>query len=87
MHEREPQKETIGKGELFFPWHPGTEATFSGYGLATQAGSNEILVGLLMVDRSYPADLQWLAEVEATFGECQLVAMTPAGGRGRIARR
>jgi hypothetical protein len=38
--------------------------------------------GLLMVDRPYPADPGWLAEVEATFGECHLVAMTPAGERG-----
>jgi len=58
MHEREPQKETIGKGELFFLWHPGTEEIFSGYGLTTQAGSAEILVGLLMVDRPHPADPQ-----------------------------
>jgi len=35
-------------------------------------------VGLLMVDRPTPADLQWLEEVEATLGECD---------RGVVARR
>jgi len=84
MHEREPQKETIGKGELFFLQHPGTEEIFSGYGLTTQVGSAEILVGLLMVDRPHPADPQWLAEVETTFGECCLVPMTPARERGIV---
>ena len=81
------KRKPSAKESSFSSGTPGTEEIFSGYGLATQAGSAEILVDLLMVDRSYPADLQWLAEVEATFGECQLVAMTPAGGRGRIARR
>jgi hypothetical protein len=82
MVEREPAKETIGRGDLFFLWHPGTEQIFSGYGLAMRPGSNELLAGLLMVDRPRPADPEWLAEVEATFGECRLVAMTPAGERG-----
>ena len=82
MREREPGKETIGKGELLFLWHPGTEQIFSGYGLTMQSGSNEFLAGLLMVDRPRPADPEWLAEVEATFGECHLVAMTAAGERG-----
>ena len=53
-----------------------------GYGLAMRPGSNELLAGLLMVDRPRPADPQWLADVEATFGECHLVAMTAAGERG-----
>jgi hypothetical protein len=35
-----------------------------------------------MVDRPRPADPEGRAEVEATFGECHLVAMTPAGERG-----
>jgi len=82
MVEREPAKETIGRGDLFFLWHPGTEMVFSGYGLALRSGSNELLTGLLMVDRPRPADPEWLADVEATFGECHLVPMTPAGERG-----
>ena len=82
MVEREPTEETIGRGDLFFLWHPGIDELFSGYGLTTQPGKNEFLVGLLMVDRPRPADPEWLAEVEATFGECHLVAMTSAGERG-----
>ena len=82
MKERELKKETVGKGELFFLGHPGTEDTFSGYGLTIQPGNKGLLVGLLMVDRPKPADPDWLKEVEATFGECQLVPMTAAGERG-----
>lgn len=82
MQEREPRKEIIGKGELFFLWHPGTEEIFSGYGLTMQPGSTESLAGLLMVDRPRPADPEWLERVEATFGECQLVVMTAPGERG-----
>ena len=78
MKEREPREETIGKGEFFVLWHPGTEEIFSGYGLTMQPGSKEFLVGLLMVDRPTPVDPAWLKEVEATFGEYQLVAMTAA---------
>lgn len=82
MHERAPRKEAIGKGELFFLCHPKAEGTFSGYGLTMQPGTEELLVGLLMIDRPYSADPDWLAEIEATFGECELIAMTPAGERG-----
>jgi hypothetical protein len=82
MVERETGKETIGRGELFFLWHPGTDQVFSGYGLTMQPSSTEFLTGLLMVDRPYPADLEWIDEVEATFGECRLVAMTATGERG-----
>jgi len=82
MHERAPREETIGRGELVFLSHPGTKETFSGYGLTMEPGSEELLVGLLMIDRPHPADPEWLAEVEATFGEHELVAITPAGERG-----
>jgi len=82
MQEREPRKEIIGKRELYFLCHPGTEQIFSGYGLTMQPGSNEFLVGLLMVDRPRPADPEWLKEVEAAFGEYQLVPMTASGERG-----
>ena len=82
MKEREPRRETISKGELFFLWHPGTEQVFSGYGLTTRASSKEFLTGLLMVDRPRPVDPEWLRDVEATFGECQLAPMTAAGERG-----
>jgi hypothetical protein len=57
---------------------------FSGYGLAMRPASNQLLTGLLMVDRPRPADPKWLAEVETAFGECHLVPMTPAGERGIV---
>ena len=82
MREREPSKETIGKGELFFLHHPGTEDVFSGYGLTMQPGSPEFLAGLLMVDRPRPVDPGWLEDIEATFGEYQLAPMTATGERG-----
>jgi hypothetical protein len=56
MQEREPTKETTGKGDIFFLWHPGTERIFSGYGLAMRPGGNELLAGPLMVDRPRPAE-------------------------------
>lgn len=73
------KKETIGRGDLFFLDLPGTEDAFSGYGLTTRPEYKEFPVGLLMVDRPWPADPEWLREVEETFGEAQLVAMTAAG--------
>jgi hypothetical protein len=50
MREREPRKEIISKGELLCLWHPGTVDVFSGYGLTMWPGSQESLVGLLMID-------------------------------------
>jgi hypothetical protein len=82
MGEREPGKEAIGRGELFFLWHPETKDTFSGYGLVLQPESKEFLVGVLMVDRPQPADLAWLQAVVEAYGDYQLVAMTAAGERG-----
>ena len=82
MREREPQKETIGKGELFFLEDPGTVQIFSGYGLTVRPDTKEFLVGLLMVDRPTPVDPGWLEEVNNTYGEYQLVPMTPLGERG-----
>jgi hypothetical protein len=59
---------------------------FSGYGLTVQPGTEELLVGLLMIDRPRPADPEWFAEVETTFGENELVAITPPGGRASPGR-
>lgn len=84
MPEREPPKETIGRGDLYFLAHPETEQVFSGYGLTTRPGYKNFLVGLLMVDRPEPADPEWLQQVEATFGDYQLVAMTATGERGIV---
>ena len=70
--EYDPAEEFVvvllnGRGDLFFLWHPGTGQIFSDYGLAMRPGSNELLAGLLMVDRPRLADPEWLAEVEATW--------------------
>jgi hypothetical protein len=86
MVEREPIKETIDKGDLFYLYHPGTEEVFSGYGLTVEAGRNDQLAGLLMVDRPEPADPEWLRRVEEAFDGYELVAMTPAGERGIACR-
>ncbi len=43
-----PQKETIGRGELLYLWHPETEGIFSGYGLIVESGQQDRLVGLLI---------------------------------------
>ena len=82
MREREPNKETIGRGELLYLWHPGTASIFSGYGLTTQPNNTESLVGLLMIDRPRPADPNWLQDVEAVFGGYQLAVMSANGDRG-----
>jgi len=82
MREREPCKENISRGDLYFLWHPATEYVFSGYGLTMKAGSNEHLVGLLMIDRPPNNVAEWLQTVEETFGQHELLAMTAAGERG-----
>ncbi len=82
MGEREPTKEIINKGELFFLYHHDTEDTFSGYGLAMTPGSKEFLVGLVVVDRPNPVNPAWLKEVEEKYGNYQLVPMTTTGERG-----
>jgi hypothetical protein len=84
MGEREPNKEIIEKGDLFFLCHPGTPDIFSGYGLSMQRGSKEHLAGLLMVDRPRRADPAWLERIEQVFGEYQLAPMTETGERGII---
>ena len=86
MVEREPKHETIGRGELFTLSHPGTVDTFSGYGLTTELGRKDQLVGLLMVDRPYQADPEWLHSITETFGESLLVPMTSIGERGLLCR-
>lgn len=82
MVEREPQKEKIGKGELYFLRHPETEGIIAGYGLTMRDGRKDLLVGLVMVDRPKPVDPEWLHEIEVTFGEYQLAFMTASGERG-----
>jgi len=82
IHERLGKGEIIGQGDLFYLWHPGSEQIFSGYGLAKESGRDDLLVGLLTVDRPYPADPSWLQAVHNAFGECHLVPMASSGERG-----
>ena len=82
MREQEPTKEVINRGDLYFLWHPGSENVFSDYGLALKVGSNEHLVGLLMIDRPPQGVAEWLQTVEEAFGQYELMAMTSAGERG-----
>lgn len=79
--EHSTGKEVIGRGQLCFLSHPDSEM-FSGYGLTTEQGRKDRLVGLLMVDRPQPVDPTWLKQVEDVYGECDLVPMTAAGERG-----
>jgi hypothetical protein len=44
MVEREPQHETIGRGELFFLDYPATEGSITGYGLTVEIGRTDRLV-------------------------------------------
>lgn len=67
--------------ELCFLWHPGSRDIFSGYGLVVAPAH---LVGLLMVDRPEPVDVNWLETIERTFGSYQLSAMTQTGERGLV---
>ena len=84
MVEREPRKEVIERGELYFLWHPTTSDIFSGYGLTMQEGKKDRLVGLLMVDRPQPVDPQWLEDVKLVYGDYELVPMTVDGDRGIV---
>jgi len=85
MRERISGKEQIGRGELLYLTHPDTEL-FSGYGLTTDTGCKDSLVGLLMVDRPHPADPAWLKSVSDSFGSYQLIPMTESGERGIACR-
>ena len=75
-------KEIVNRGDLFFLDHPGAEDIFSGYGITLQYGRNDLLVGLLMIDRPHLVDPSWLRLVEESFGEYRLVPMTETGERG-----
>jgi len=86
MREREPQKEIVGRGQLWYLHHPGTEEIFSGYGLTIEPNQQNRLAGVLMVDRPYRADPDWLQTIYDTYGECQLVSMTATGERGLVCR-
>jgi len=76
------QDSDIARGDLLFLWHPGTEFNFSGYGLAAEEGRKDLIVGLLMIDRPFPASEVWLVSVGQEFGEVALYAMTVSHERG-----
>ena len=84
MGEREPNRETIGRGELFCLYHPHTADTFSGYGLTVTPNRPDRLVGVLMVDRPNTVDPDWLQSIEDIYGDCLLVTMTATGERGLV---
>jgi hypothetical protein len=83
--EDKHSQEQIHRGQLYFLSHADSEL-FSGYGLTTQEGRKDRLIGLVMVDRPYPVDPQWLAEITRLYGDYQLLPMTTAGERGLLAQ-
>ena len=90
LHLPESQ-ERPRRGDLLFLSHPTAPDTFSGYGLVSQEGRRDHLVGLLMVDRPQPVDPGWLATLEEIYGGYQLLPMTATGEQGilcqmRVAR-
>lgn len=84
MGEHEPQSEHLIQGELLCLYHPGTPDIFSGYGLVMTEDWPGHLAGILIVDRPFPADPDWLQQIQTTYGECQLVPMTTRGDRGLV---
>jgi hypothetical protein len=72
----------IGKKNLIHLMHPDKEDVFSGYGLPLEDRYH--LVGLLMIDRPYRADEEWLEKVREEFGDFHLAYMTSSGERGML---
>ena len=71
---------SIEKKKLIYLMHPDKEKVFSGYGLPLE--NRYHLVGLLMIDRPYRADPDWLEKVREEFGGFYIAYMTPSGERG-----
>jgi nuclear transport factor 2 (NTF2) superfamily protein len=71
---------SIKKKKLLYLMHPDKENVFSGYGLPLE--NRYHLVGLLMIDRPYRANDDWLARVKDEFGDFLLAYMTRSGERG-----
>ena len=53
---REPRRKTIGRGQLFYLWHPEVEQTFSGYAITVDENNRATLVGIFMVYWPFLAD-------------------------------
>jgi hypothetical protein len=66
--------------KLVYLMHPDKENVFSGYGLPLEGSRH--LVGLLMIDRPYRADEEWLSRVREEFGDFHLAHMTRNRERG-----
>lgn len=66
--------------KLIYLMHPDKENVFSGYGLPLEDRYH--LVGLLMIDRPYRANDDWLYRVKEEFGDFHLAYMTHSGERG-----
>jgi hypothetical protein len=81
MAETRTARYALRTPQITFLWHPDTKDVFSCYGLVLGPGH---LVGLVMVDRPEPVDPAWLAVIEQTFDNYQLVAMTQSGERGLV---
>jgi len=60
-------------------WHPGTEDTFSGYGIGKDT---DYIIGLLMIDRPQIAPQEYLDEIRKEFGPYFVSPMTFDGCRG-----
>ena len=85
MGEREPQHEGIGQGELYYIIQPGIEdIVIFGYGLTVEPYRKDLLAGLLVIDRPFPADPAWLQMVANLYGECRLAPVTDDGDRGLV---
>jgi len=82
MGESEPQSERLSRGDLLCLYHPNSPDIFSGYGLVAQDELPGHLIGLLMIDRPFPAAPTWLDNIRTTYGSCELVPMTAGGERG-----
>ena len=70
----------IEKKKLVYLMHPDKEDVFSGYGLPLEDRYH--LIGLLMIDRPYRADDEWLHKVGEEFGDFHLCYMTRSAERG-----
>lgn len=74
----------IGEKRLIYLTHPDREEAYSGFGLPLE--NKYHLVGLLLIDRPYRADDEWLHKVREEFGQFHLDYMTPSGERAMACR-
>lgn len=70
----------ITKKRLVYLTHPDKNDVFPGYGLPLE--NRYHLVGLLMIERPYRADDEWLPRAKEEFGDFHISYMAPSGERG-----